>query len=55
MHRSRIRPWRKIKNDDKSPTTMGNYQNFNETKRCFDGKKKHCFGFEVKAQKTLFS
>ncbi len=39
MHRSTIRAWRKMKNDGRSPTTMSNYKNFNETKRCSMARK----------------
>ncbi len=33
---------------------MSNYQNFNETKRCFDDKKGHWFGCKMTAQNILF-
>ncbi len=39
MHQFAIRVCGRIENDDKSPSTMSKYQNFNETKRCFDHKK----------------
>ncbi len=54
MHQFAIRVCGRIENDDKSPSTMSKYQNFNETKRCFDHKKGHCFEFELIAQNTLF-
>ncbi len=31
---------------------MSNYQNVNETKRCFASKREHCFKFEIEAQNT---